>query len=405
MSRLRTLDRLLLEPLRDEVVLVRVDFNAPRMGDRILDDTRLRAALGTLRELSAAGARVVLLSHSGRPAGKPDPEYSLRPIADALSALLAQPVRFADDCIGEAAAAGVEATESGGFCLLENLRFHAGETANDDIFSNALAALGGCYVNDAFGCSHRAHASIVGLPARLGKTAAGRLVASEIDAFERLMTSPKRPFVAILGGVKISSKIKAIDSLLQHVDTLMLGGAMANTFLAARGVDLGASEVAQNELDVARRAMADAAKRGIEILLPVDLVVTDGLEEGDRPAAERCVETMPAGALPTDRMAVDVGARTLEIFDDAIGRSSTLFWNGPLGVFEVEPFDLGTRHLARTIATASTYSVAGGGETVAAIQGAGVSNGFDHVSTGGGAALALVAGAVLPGIEVLEDAS
>ena len=287
MTRLRTLDHLLHADLRGRAVFVRTDFNVPRDGDRILDDTRIRAAAPTLRELQAAGAKLLVFSHYGRPKGKPRPDQSLRRWRAALAAIVGADVAFAADCVGAAAEAAAAATPAGGYCLFENLRFHAGEEANDPQFAAQLARLADLYVDDAFGAAHRAHASIVGVPERVERSAAGRLLAREVEGLERLLAAPEDPFVAILGGAKIKDKIETIENLLPRLDALLLGGAMANTFLRARGCSLGKSLVAEDEVDLAATLLADAAGRGVEVLLPTDVVATDRIDRDGPSAAAR----------------------------------------------------------------------------------------------------------------------
>ncbi len=404
MTRLRTLDHLLRAGLAGRAVFVRADFNVPRDGDRILDDTRIRAAAPTLRELQTAGAKLLVFSHYGRPKGKPRPDQSLRPLAAALAAIVGAEVAFAADCIGVAAEAAAAATPPGGYCLFENLRFHAGEEANDPQFAARLARLADLYVDDAFGAAHRAHASIVGVPGHAKASAAGRLLAGEVEGLERLLAGPEPPFVAILGGAKIKDKIETIENLLPRLDALLLGGAMANTFLRARGCSLGKSLVAEDEVGLARELLADAAGRGVEILLPTDVVTTDRIDRDRGTASAPHVETSAVEAVADGSMAVDLGPRTLAAFDAAIATARTVFWNGPVGLFEVPPFDEGSRRVARALAACDGYTVIGGGETVAAATQAGVAQRIDHVSTGGGAALELLAGRKLPGVEALREA-
>jgi phosphoglycerate kinase len=377
-------------------VLVRVDFNVP-LSDRgeVLDATRIEEALPTVEELAAAGARVILASHCGRPKGKPDPRWSLRPVAADLVGRLGSPVRFAADAAGPEARETVRMLEPGGVCLLENLRFDPGETANDPGFAGALAALAEAYVGEAFGAAHRAHASVVGVPERLARKAAGRLMVREVTALSRLLAAPERPFVAVVGGAKIEGKIDTLDNLLPRLDALLVGGGMANTFLAARGLDLADSLVERDRLEVARGVLDRAAELGVEVVLPRDLVVTDDLEAGG------IVETVAPDRVPAGRKAVDVGPVTREEFAARIAGARTLFWNGPLGVFEKPPFDGGTREVAQALAGCAGYTVIGGGETVAAARQAGVLDAIGHVSTGGGAALELLAGKTLPGVAVL----
>jgi phosphoglycerate kinase len=397
MSDLLSLDDLDLASLRGQRVFVRVDFNVPlSAAGEVGDATRLQEALPTIRELTGAGASLLLASHHGRPKGAPDPRYSLRPVAAKLAELLGRPVRFAEDCVGAPAEAAAAALAPGEVALLENLRFHEGETKNDPAFAAQLAALAVAYVDDAFGSAHRAHASVVGVPERLGRKAAGRLMEKEVKALSRLLGEPERPFVALLGGAKIEDKIETLENLLPRLDILLLGGGMANTFLAAQGHDLAASLFEADKAEVARDILARAKARGIEVLLPTDVVVTDDL------ANPRRIETVAASAVPAGTKAVDVGPETRRAFAAAVARAKTLFWNGPLGVFEKPPFDAGTRALAQALAACPGFSVIGGGETVAAAHQAGVTERIGHVSTGGGASLELLAGKTLPGVAILE---
>jgi phosphoglycerate kinase len=406
MPDLLTLEDLDLATLHGTPVFVRVDFNVPLSpAGEVLDATRLEESLPTIRELVAAGARVVLASHAGRPKDAPDPRYSLRPVAAKLGELLGSPgspgseIAFAGDCVGPEAEAAVEGLAAGGVLLLENLRFHAGEKQNDPAFAGRLAALAQVYVGDAFGAAHRAHASVVGVPARLPRKAAGRLMAREVEAFGRLLGEPARPFAALLGGAKIEGKIDTLENLLPRLDVLLLGGGMANTFLAARGCDLAESLLEPDRVELAREVLARAEARGIEVLLPRDLVVTDSLDSPQRIAT---VPIEPGGSIPAGTRAVDVGPATRAAFAAALARAGTLFWNGPLGVFEKPPFDAGTREVARALAGCPGYSVVGGGETVAAVRQTGVTEAIDHVSTGGGASLEMLAGKTLPGVAALE---
>jgi phosphoglycerate kinase len=397
MADLWTLDDLGLDALNGKRVFVRVDFNVPLSGDgKVLDGTRLEEAVPTIRELTAAGAVVILASHLGRPKGKPDPRYTLQPVAEALVPLLGQAVRFAGDCVGPEVEALVRGMGPGEVVLLENLRFHAEEEKNDPAFAERLAALAEVYVDDAFGSAHRAHASVVGVPERLAHKAAGRLLAREVTALGRLLGEPERPFAAILGGAKVEGKIDTLENLLPRLDLLLLGGGMANTFLAAEGYELGSSLFEPDRLDVARDILARAKARGTEVLLPRDVVVTDDLGNPSR------IETVAADRIPAGLKAVDVGPETRRAFAAAIARARTLFWNGPLGVFEKPPFDAGTREVAQALAGCAGFSVIGGGETVAAVKQAGVAGRIGHVSTGGGASLEFLAGKALPGVTVLE---
>ena len=396
MEPMRTLDDLDLDALRSVVVLVRVDFNTPLADGRVADSARLEAALPTLDELRRAGARLLLASHCGRPKGCFEPRYSLRPVAQALSELIGQPVAFAEDCIGEAARDCAEHLAPGDLCLLENLRFHAGEKANDPAFADQLASLAEVYVDDAFGTAHRAHASVVGVPERLEQRAAGRLLVREVGALEQLLEAPERPFAALVGGAKIEGKVDTLLNLLPRLDLLVLGGGMANTFLAAGGCEMADSLVDHDRLELASEILRRAAQQGIEVVLPIDLVVTDDLDDPGR------VETVEAEKVPAGTKAVDLGEASRRRITEALAGARTVFWNGPMGVFEVPPFDQGTLAAAEAVAAAPGFTVIGGGETVAAAGRAGVLDRLGHVSTGGGASLELLAGKSLPGVAALE---
>jgi phosphoglycerate kinase len=396
MIKIRTLEDLGLANLEGQAVFVRVDFNAPLADGRVADDTRLTAALPTLEELRRAGARLVLASHCGRPKGEPDDRFSLRPVAKRLGEILGEDIAFATDCVGEAAAAAVGALEPGQLCLLENLRFHPGEKTNDGDFAARLATLADAYVDDAFGTAHRAHASVVGVPARLEKKAAGRLLMREVEVLSRLLAEPARPFAAMVGGAKIEGKLDTLDNLLPRLDLLVLGGGMANTFLASKGLEMADSLVEHDRLDLARAILQRAEGAGTEVILPSDLIITDNLEE------PRVITTVSADRVPAGMKAVDVGPQTREKIARALSGSATIFWNGPLGVFERPPFDEGTVGAAKALAESAGFSVAGGGETVAAARQADVLAQINHVSTGGGASLDLLAGKTLPGVAALE---
>ena len=396
MEPMRTLDDLDLDSLHGVVTLVRVDFNVPLEGGKVADTARLEAVLPTLAELRRAGARLLLASHCGRPGGERDPEMSLRPVAGELQGLLGAPVAFAEDCVGEPVQRAAAQLAPGGVALLENLRFHPGEKANDPDFAARLAAPARVYVNDAFGTAHRAHASTVGVAERLERRAAGRLLVREVEVLEGLLGDPERPFAAVLGGAKISGKADTLENLLPRVDLVVLGGAMANTFLAARGAELGRSLVEPERLELARAILDEAERRGVRVILPDDLVATDDL---DRPGR---VETVPAAAVPAELLAVDIGPDTCAAIAAELAAARTIFWNGPMGVFEKPPFDTGTRAVAAAVAAGAGRSVIGGGETLAAARRAGVAERIDHVSTGGGAALELLAGQRLPGVEILR---
>jgi phosphoglycerate kinase len=393
--RLLTLEDLGLDRLRGVPVLVRVDFNVPMKEGKVTDATRIEEALPTIRELSAAGARLLLCSHCGRPKGERNPKYSLFPVAERLALLLGQPVRFADDCVGEAVTAALLRTQDGDVVLLENLRFHAGEEKNDPEFAAALAASADAYVDDAFGSAHRAHASTVGVLAKLSRKAAGRLMVREVEALSRLLGEPERPFWAILGGAKIEGKIDTLENLLPRLDGLMVGGGMANTFLAAEGHDLKGSLVEADRVALARTILDRAKASGTEVILPGDLVVANAFD------APTEIRTVAAGEVPDGFLALDVGPETRGRFADAVARARTLFWNGPLGVFEKPPFDAGTRAVAEALASCPGFTLIGGGETVAAANQAGVAAKLGHVSTGGGASLEFLAGRELPGVAAL----
>jgi phosphoglycerate kinase len=395
MPTFRTLDTLAPAGKR---VLLRADLNVPVREGRVTDATRIERLLPTIRELSDKGARVIVLSHFDRPKGKRVPEMSLKPLADALSASLGRFVAFADDCIGEAAERVAAAMHDGDVALLENTRFHAGEEKNDPDFSRALASLGEVYVNDAFSAAHRAHASTEGI-ARLLPAYAGRLMQTELEALEKALGSPARPVVAVVGGAKVSTKLDLLGNLVGKVDRLVIGGAMANTFLAAQGFAVGAS-LQEPDLHVTARTILRTARDAhCTVVLPTDVVVAREFK------ANADHSTVPADAIPADRMALDVGAQSLALIRDAFRASRTLVWNGPLGAFETPPFDAATVAAAREAAAltqqGALLSVAGGGDTVAALRHAGVAEQFSYVSTAGGAFLEWLEGKDLPGVAAL----
>ncbi len=396
MPKLRTLDDLDVAGKR---VLVRVDLNVPMHDGKITDDLRISRVLPTLHELSRKGARVVVLSHFGRPDGQVVPEMSLRPVGVALATALGQPVAFAEECIGPAAAAVVDNLKPGKVALLENTRFHAGEEANAPDFTKALAKLGDLFVNDAFSCAHRAHASTEGL-AHLLPSAAGRNMEVELKHLQAALEKPERPVAALVGGAKISTKLELLGHLLDKVDRLIIGGGMANTFLFAKGLEVGKSLCERDLADTARAIMARATEKNCAIVLPDDVVVAREFKRG---AASKVV---PAEKVPTDSMVLDIGPVAAAHLGHCLAECRTLVWNGPLGAFETAPFDAGTVTVARTAAALTAagklLSVAGGGDTVAALRHAGVADEFSYVSTAGGAFLEWLEGKDLPGVRALQ---
>jgi phosphoglycerate kinase len=379
-------------------VLVRVDFNVPLRDGQVADDSRIRATLPTLDYLAQAGARVILMSHLGRPK-KADPALSLAPVAARLSELTGKPVAFATDCIGDVPERLAQALPPGGLLLLENLRFHPEEEANDGAFAAALARLGQVYVNDAFGTAHRAHASTVGVTQHLHPAAAGLLLARELEVLGSALDRPERPFVAILGGAKISGKIDVITHLLPRVDRMLIGGAMAFTFVAAKGHETGRSLVEPDRVDLARDLLRQA---GPKLLLPVDTVVAKTPDASGVPG-----RVVPITAIPTDEAGVDIGPGTIAEFKTALAGTRTVLWNGPMGIFEVAAFARGTREVAKLLADATDHgatTIVGGGDSVAAIEEAGLGDRVSHLSTGGGASLEFLEGKVLPGVAALTDA-
>lgn len=397
MSEFRTIDSLDVAGKR---VLVRVDFNVPMKDGKVTDTTRIDRTLPTLRELSEKGAKVIVISHLGRPKGQKKPEFTLKPVADALADALNAPVTFAPDCIGPEASAVVNAMKDGGFAMLENLRFYPQEEKNDPNFAKQLAENGDFLVSDAFSCAHRAHASVEAL-ARIIPSAAGRLMQAELEALEGALGKPQHPVAAVVGGAKISTKLDVLGHLINKVDQLIIGGAMANTFLNAKGVGIGKSLCEHDMADSARKIMAAAEKAGCEIVLPSDAVVAAEFKEGS------AATTVPVGEVPDDQMILDLGPDSIDDLNRRLSGYKTLLWNGPLGAFEVRPFDAGTNSVAQEAARLTQdgklLSVAGGGDTVAALAHAGVGDQFSYVSTAGGAFLEWIEGKTLPGVAVLRS--
>ena len=383
--------------VREERVLLRADLNVPLEDGAVADDTRIRESLPTIQYLVDGGASVLVCSHLGRPKGERNPDLSLAPVGERLAELLGRPVAFAEDCIGPPAVEVARDLAAGDVALLENLRFHPEEEANDRVFAAVLGTLATIYVNDAFGAAHRAHASTVGV-ANLLPGVAGLLLEKEVRYLGSLVADPPRPFAAIVGGAKVSTKIAAIDHLLPKLDRLLVGGGMANTFLKAKGVDVGASLVEDDLLDMARDILARADSAGVTVGLPVDAVVAARL------SADAEADTVPIDAFPPDRMILDVGPATLASFEAALSDTAAVVWNGPLGVFEIEQFAGGSFGLARALADLDATTVVGGGETAAVVARSGLAERFTHVSTGGGASLEMLEGRELPGVAALLDA-
>ncbi|MFH5925239.1 phosphoglycerate kinase [Roseomonas xinghualingensis] len=397
MASFRTLDQLEAKSKR---VLLRADLNVPVRDGAITDRTRIERLCPTIRELSDKGAKVVILSHFDRPKGKRVPEMSLKPLAEALSSALDKPVAFADDCIGPEAEAAVAKLQDGDVLLLENTRFHAGEEKNDPALSAALAKLGDAYVNDAFSAAHRAHSSTEGV-AKLLPSYAGRLMQAELEALEAALGSPARPVVAIVGGAKVSTKLDLLGNLSRKVDVLVIGGAMANTFLAAQGYGMGRSLQEAEMHQTALQILDEAKAANCEILLPRDLVVAAEFK------ANAATRTVPVDSVPSDMMALDVGPETVAVIEDRLRKASTLVWNGPLGAFEIPPFDAATVAVAESVAgltqSAGLKSIGGGGDTVAALRHAGVAERMTYVSSAGGAFLEWLEGKTLPGVAALQQ--
>jgi phosphoglycerate kinase len=391
---LRTLDD--LGDVSGARVFVRVDYNVPLAGGEVADDLRIRSTLPTLRELLDRGASLVLASHLGRPKGEVRDDLRMAPVADRLEELLERDVAAVSDVVGEEAQAVCSHVEPGDVVLLENLRFEPGETKDDPTLADGLAALADVYVNDAFGAAHREHASVHALATRFDRRAAGLLLQREVEALTRLLEEPDAPYVAVLGGAKVSDKLGAISGLLERVDALLIGGAMAFTFLAAHGTATGRSLVEEDRFDDVRKAEEQAAERGALLQLPDDVVVAA------EASADAPRKTVPVDAIPPDQMGLDIGPRSVEEFARTLADARTILWNGPMGVFELEPFSAGTRGVAMAVAGAKAFTVVGGGDSLLAVRRLGLEGSFDHLSTGGGASLEFLEGRELPGLAVLQ---
>ncbi|HXM99576.1 MAG TPA: phosphoglycerate kinase [Candidatus Dormibacteraeota bacterium] len=387
--------------LKGKRVFIRVDFNVPLKDGVVTDDTRIRETLPTLKLAIEKGGRLVLASHLGRPKGRPEAKYSLKPAAKKLEELLGKPVAFANDCVGPDAEAKSKALRDGDVLLLENVRFHPEEEKNDEAFSKQLAALcDGLFVCDAFGSAHRAHASVVGITRFVKQSAAGLLMERELAYIGKAISNPARPFVAILGGAKVSDKIEVVENLMKVADSMLIGGGMAYTFLKAQGIAIGKSLVEEDKLDLAKKILADAKQRNFKFLLPTDHVIAPEFK-ADAPAT-----TVDVNSTPADQMGLDIGPKTIAAYAAEISKSKTIVWNGPMGVFEMPAFAKGTLEVAKAVAAATTAgatSIVGGGDSVAAVHQSGVADKISHISTGGGVSLEFLGGRKLPGVEALTN--
>ncbi|MFD5185448.1 phosphoglycerate kinase [Streptomyces sp. NPDC058372] len=403
---MKTIDELLAEGVSGKRVFVRADLNVPLADGLITDDGRIRAVLPTVQALTAAGAKVVVASHLGRPKGAPDPAFSLLPAAERLGELLDAPVAFAQDTVGPAAHDAVDGLEPGQVAVIENLRFNAGETSKDDAergaFADQLAALVDVYVGDGFGAVHRKHASVFDLPARLPHYA-GYLIATEVGVLKKLTDDVQRPYAVVLGGAKVSDKLGVIDNLLEKADRILIGGGMVFTFLKAKGYEVGASMLQEDQIPVVQEYLKRADELGVEFVLPVDVVVSDGFPDLKAKAPTH-PDTVPADAIPAGRMGLDIGPATAELYAAKLSDARTVFWNGPMGVFEHPDYAGGTRAVAQALLDSPAFTVVGGGDSAAAVRLLGFDeNAYGHISTGGGASLEYLEGKTLPGLAALED--